>query len=289
MNIKEDLEMDYMEDAVELDLTSEPEPQQETKPEKPGDGVAEVTIEDLFLSNFHFGYKTKYRHASMSSYVFRSQNGIDIIDLNKTAILFKQALAALRKCVARGGRVLFVGTESHAASAIKANAERCAQYYVSKRWLGGLLTNWINTFSMSIMSLKKLQSQIDEGYIKNFTKREQMAFIRKRDRFLKFLAGVKDMGTLPNMVVIASNREKNAIKEAQLLGIPVVMLMDTTSNPNNVRYPVPGNDRSIKTIDKFCSLCADACLAGLKDEANFRATRLAKQAQSAPQGVDSEK
>lgn len=228
--------------------------------------VRTVSIETLFNNNFHWGSKTKNRNKAMSQYVFTTKKDIDMIDLNKTSFLFERALSALKKCVARGGRVLFVGTESHSINSVKTNSERCAQYYISNRWLGGILTNWDNTYYPWILSMKKLEKQIEEGYIKNFKKQEQVSFLKKRDRFLKFYGGVKDMRGLPNMLVVTSHREKNAIKEANRLNIPVVMLADATSNPSNIRYVVPGNDCSIKAVDLFCSYCANACLEGLKDE-----------------------
>lgn len=225
-----------------------------------------VSVKTLFDNNFHFGSKTKNRNKSMSEYVFTSKKDIDMIDLNKSAFLFENALQALRKCVARGGKVLFVGTESHSISSVKAHSERCAQYYVSNRWLGGLLTNWDKTFYPWVLSMKKLEKQIEDGYVTNFKKQEQVMLLKKRDRFLKFYEGVKDMRSLPNMLVVTSYREKNAIAEAERLNIPVVMLADTTANPSNIRYLVPGNDCSIKAVDLFCNYCANACLEGLKDE-----------------------
>jgi small subunit ribosomal protein S2 len=237
------------------------------------DLLDKVNIQTLFENHWHVGDKRSRRGPYMGAYIFATKTGTDIIDLNKTSYLFKKALIAVRKAVSRGEKVLFVGTESHTANLVKSHAERCAQYSIHRRWLGGLLTNWNNTFSSSINEMKKLQKQIEEGEIKHLTKREQMSLIRKRDRFLKFLDCVKDMSTLPGIVVVTSNREKNVIKEAQILGIPVILLMDTTSNPEKIAFPVPGNDRSIKVTEMFCSLIADACLLGLKDEL----TRVAKR------------
>jgi len=230
------------------------------------DVLEQVNIENLFKDRWHVGGRRSARGPYMSAFIFATKAGTDIIDLNKTAYLFKKALIAVRKAVSRGEKILFVGTESHTSNVVKTHADRCAQYCIHRRWLGGLLTNWNNTFSNSINQMKNLQKQIDEGEINHLTKREKMSLIRKRDRFLKFLDSVKDMGTLPGMVVVTSNREKNVIKEAQILGIPVILLMDTTSNPERILYPVPGNDRSIKVTEMFCSLIADACLLGVKDE-----------------------
>ena len=235
-----------------------------------------LSIDNLFEKHWHIGDRSYRRGRYMAPYIFDTKAGTDIIDLGKTIFLFKKALNAVRKCVAKGEKVLFVGTESHTSELVKAHAERCAQYSIHRRWLGGLLTNWNNTFSNSIAEMKKLEKQIDEGYIKNFTKREQITFIRKRDRFLKFLDSVKDIGSLPGMVVVTSYREKNAIREAQILGIPVILLMDTPATPEKVTFPVPGNDRSIKVTEMFCQLIGDACLLGLKDEMNRAAARQPK-------------
>jgi small subunit ribosomal protein S2 len=229
------------------------------------EGKIEVDLEELFSANMHFGYKTKYRNPWMSDFIFESKNNIDIIDLTKTVVKFNKALVALRKCVSRGGRVLFVGTEAHTAGLIKNHAEMCAQYFINKRWLGGLLTNWRNTCD-SISIMRNLDHQIEGGYLKNFKKKEQTRIIKKQDRFKRFLNGIKDMGALPNMVIIASNRERNAIKEAIKLNIPVVLLMDTNTNPEGIQHGIPGNDRSMKAVDKFLSKCATACLLGVKEE-----------------------
>jgi small subunit ribosomal protein S2 len=242
----------------------------EEQKEEPSSSISQenelmVTLDELFLANMHFGYKTKYRNPWMNSYIFASRNGIDIIDLTKTVITFNKALQALKKCVARGGKVLFVGTEAHTSAMTRLQAERCAQYFINKRWLGGLLTNWRNTCE-SIISMKKIELQIEDGYLTNFKKSEQTRIIKKRDRFKRFLGGIKDMDTPPNMIVISSNRERNAIKEALKLNIPIVLLMDTTTNPEGIYHGIPGNDRSVKAVDKFISKCADACLAGLREE-----------------------
>lgn len=229
------------------------------------EGDLTITLEELFASNMHFGYKTKYRNPWMNFYIFDSKNGIDIIDLTKTVVRFNRAIQALKRCVARGGKVLFVGTEAHTSAMAKLQAERCAQYFINKRWLGGLLTNWRNTCD-SINTMKRIEAQIEDGYLNNFKKSEQTRIIKKRDRFKKFLNGIKDMGTPPNMMVITSNRERNAIKEGLKLNIPIVLLMDTTTNPEGIYHGIPGNDRSVKAVHKFISKCGDACLAGLREE-----------------------
>lgn len=267
LTMQEDTELDVYGDLFNSEEVEETKSNSIVNPEIKAADIADVSVsvDELFSANMHYGYKTKYRNAWMSGYIFKSYNSIDIIDLTKTAVEFNSALKALRRCVAKGGKVLFVGTETHTSSAVRLQAEKCAQYYVHKRWLGGLLTNWRST-SESIMTMKTIDKQLEDGYLKNFRKSEQIKILKRRDRFKKFLDGVKDMGGLPNMMVITSNRERNAIKDALRLKIPVVLLMDTNTNPEGIRYGIPGNDRSAKATDKFVSKCADACLAGLRQE-----------------------
>jgi len=226
-----------------------------------------VTLDELFEANFHYGYKTSFRNPWMSGYVFtgKTVGDIDIIDLTKTVYEFNKALAALERCVSRGGKVLFVGTENHTSRIIEEEAEKCAQYYISKRWLGGLLTNWRNTCD-SIYTLKSLDKQIEDGYLLNFRKSEQMRIIKKHDRFKRFLGGIKDIGHLPDMMIITSNREKNAIREGCKLGIPIILLADTNTDPHGIAHKIPGNDRSVKAIEKFITKCTEACLSGLRRE-----------------------
>lgn len=249
------VEDDNIELDVELSLHDNVEPQNKT-----------VSIQTLFDNNFHFGSKVKNRHKTMAQYVFCSKKDMDMIDLNKAAVLFERALAALRKCVARGGHVLFVGTESHSINTVKANAEKCAQFYTSSKWRGGLLTNWEKSMYPWVMSMKKLEKQIEEGYANELKTKERVRLLKKHEKFIKLYEGMKDMHGLPNMLVVTSHRQKNAIKEAEQLNIPIVMLADTSANVQNIRYVVPGNDCSIKAVELFCSYCANACLDGLKVE-----------------------
>jgi small subunit ribosomal protein S2 len=198
----------------------------------------------------------------MDSYIFGTRNNIHIIDLAQTVPLLHQALKAVSDTVARGGRVLFVGTKRQAQDSIAEAARRSAQYYVNSRWLGGMLTNW-KTISGSIQRLRKVDEMLDVGAT-GLTKKERLMLSRERDKLEKALGGIKDMGGTPDLIfVIDTNKEQLAIQEAERLHIPVVAILDTNCDPDGITYPIPGNDDAGRAINLYCDLISRAALDGL--------------------------
>jgi small subunit ribosomal protein S2 len=198
----------------------------------------------------------------MQPFIYGSRNNIHIIDLAQTVPMLHQALVAVSDCVARGGRVLFVGTKRQASDAIADAAKRSAQYYINRRWLGGTLTNW-KTVSQSIRRLKQLDDTISAG-AHGLTKKEQLQLHRERDKLEVALGGIKDMGGLPDILfVMDTNKEAIAIAEARKLGIPVIGIVDSNSDPDGITYPVPGNDDAGRAISLFCDLIARAAIDGI--------------------------
>ena len=222
----------------------------------------EFTMRQLLEAGVHFGHQTHRWNPKMKSFIYGSRNGIHIIDLSQTVPLLHQALLAVTETVAKGGRVLFVGTKRSASEQIADAAKRSAQYYVNARWLGGMLTNW-KTISNSIKSLR----QIDESIAKEgggLTKREVLTLSREKAKLDKALGGIKDMGGTPDLLfVIDTNKEQLAIKEANRLGIPVIAVIDTNSDPAGVTYPIPGNDDAGRAVALYCDLISRACIEGI--------------------------
>ena len=198
----------------------------------------------------------------MAPYIFGARNNIHIIDLAQTVPLLHQALKAVSDTVAKGGRVLFVGTKRQAADQIAEAAKRSAQYYINSRWLGGMLTNW-KTISGSINRLRKLDEQLNAGGI-GLTKKERLMLSRERDKLEKALGGIKDMGGTPDLIfVIDTNKEALALKEAARLNIPVAAIVDTNCDPDGIAFPVPGNDDAGRAIALYCDLIARAAIDGI--------------------------
>jgi small subunit ribosomal protein S2 len=223
-------------------------------------------MRDLLETGVHFGHHTRRWDPRMKSYIFGVRNNIHILDLQQTVPLLHRALQAVRDTVARGGRVLFVGTKRQAAETIAETATRSGQYFVNHRWLGGMLTNW-KTISGSIKCLRELEEQLAQDGI-GLTKKELLGLTRQRDKLEQALGGIKEMGGLPDiMVIIDTNKEAIAIAEANTLGIPVVAILDSNSNPNGVDYPIPGNDDAMRAITLYCDLISGAILDGLQQEA----------------------
>ena len=227
------------------------------------------TMRQLLEAGVHFGHTTRRWNPKMSPYIFGTRNGVHIIDLEQTVPLLHQALVTVREVVAGGGRVLFVGTKRQASDIIMDSAKRCGQYYVNHRWLGGMLTNW-KTISNSIKRLRELDVQLgDENAeeITGLTKKELLNLNRERDKLERALGGIKDMGDLPNiLVVVDTNKEHIAVAEAKKLGIPVIGVIDSNSDPDGITYPVPGNDDAFRAISTYCNLMADAVLDGIQQE-----------------------
>lgn len=224
--------------------------------------LPEFSMRQLLEAGVHFGHQTHRWDPKMKHFIFGDRNGIHIIDLSQTVPLLHQALVKVRDVVAGGGRVLFVGTKRQAQGAIAEAAQRCAQYYMNVRWLGGTLTNW-ETISDSIRRLKDLEEKLDSGGA-GFTKKELLDLTRQREKLEASLGGIRDMGGLPDlMFVIDVNKESIAIKEARKLGIPVIAVVDTNCSPDGVDFVVPGNDDASRAIALYCNLMADAVIDGI--------------------------
>jgi small subunit ribosomal protein S2 len=199
----------------------------------------------------------------MAEFIFGTRNNIHIIDLAQTVPMLHRALQAVSDTVARGGRILFVGTKRQAQDAVADSAKRAAQYYVNSRWLGGTLTNW-KTISHSIHRLRKLHEMLGSGEAQAYTKKERLTLTREMEKLDRALGGIKDMGGLPDLIfIIDTNKEDIAIKEARRLNIPVAAVVDTNSDPNGITFPVPGNDDAARAITLYCDLIARAAIDGI--------------------------
>ena len=225
--------------------------------------LPDFTMRQLLEAGAHFGHQSHRWNPKMGSYIFGTRNNIHIIDLSQTVPLLHRALQAVSDTVAKGGRVLFVGTKRQASDAIAASAKRSAQYYVNSRWLGGMLTNW-KTVSNSIQRLRKVDELLNAGSGSGMTKKERLLMSRERDKLEKALGGIKDMGGTPDLIfVIDTNKEQLAIKEALRLGIPVAAIVDTNSDPDGITFPVPANDDASRAIEFYCDLIARSAIDGI--------------------------
>ncbi len=228
-----------------------------------------VSMKELLEAGVHFGHQTKRWNPKMKEYIFGERNGIYIIDLQKTLRMFKEATRFVTDCIAQGGTVLFVGTKRQAQESISDEAKRCGMFFVNQRWLGGLLTNFV-TIQKSIQRLRELEEMSTDGRYELFSKKEVARLERERKGLEKNLAGIKEMRTLPRVVfVIDSKKEEIAVKEANRLGIPVVAIVDTNCDPDDIDYVIPGNDDALRAIKLFVSKIADAVVEGasvLKDK-----------------------
>jgi small subunit ribosomal protein S2 len=228
--------------------------------------IPTFTMRQLLEAGIHFGHNTRRWNPRMKPFIFGERNNVHIIDLQQTVPMLYTALTALQQIASKGGRVLFVGTKRQAADPIKAAAERCGQFYVNHRWLGGMLTNW-KTIIASIKRLNELDANVTNENTSGFTKRELLEMERERDKLMKSLGGIKDMGGVPDAIfVIDTLKEELAIQEAQKLGIPVIAIIDTNSNPDGITYPIPGNDDALRAIETYCELVSGAILDGLQAE-----------------------
>jgi small subunit ribosomal protein S2 len=236
-----------------------------------------ISMKELLEAGVHFGHQTKRWNPKMKEYIFGERNGIYIIDLQKTLKLFKDAARYVVEMAAQGKNVLFVGTKRQAQEAITEEATRCQMYYVNQRWLGGLLTN-MTTVQKSIKRLKELEQMAAEGSYGGRPKKEIVRLERERKQLDSNLAGIKDMPGLPDVVfVIDSNKEAIAVKEARRLGIPVVAIVDTNCDPDEVDWVIPGNDDALRAIRLFTSKIADSVIEGraLATEHDFTAGKVA--------------
>jgi len=222
-----------------------------------------VTMRQLLEAGVHFGHQTHRWNPKMAPFIYGSRNNIHIIDLTQTVPLLHQALLAVSDVVAKGGRVLFVGTKRQASEAVADAAKSCAQYFVNHRWLGGTLTNW-RTISNSIKRLKTLEQML-QGETHGLTKKELLQLTREKDKLERSLGGIKDMGALPDlMFVIDTNKESIAIAEARKLHMPVVAVVDSNCDPDGISHPIPGNDDAGRAITLYCDLIARAAIDGIE-------------------------
>ena len=222
-------------------------------------------MRQLLEAGAHFGHQTHRWNPKMDRFIFGSRSNIHIIDLSQSIPLLHQALVKVREVAAAGGRVLFVGTKRQAAEAVAEAAGRCAQYFMNDRWLGGTLTNWA-TVSNSIKRLRDLDEMLEAGESTGLTKKELLKLQREQVKLQRVLGGIRNMGGLPDlMFVIDTNKESIAVKEARKLGIPVVAIIDTNCDPQEVDFPIPGNDDAARAIQLYCNLIADAVLDGMSE------------------------
>lgn len=233
--------------------------------------MSQITMKQLLEAGVHFGHQTKRWNPKMKPYIFGARNGIYIIDLQKTVRYFKSAYNFVKDTVAKGDKVLFVGTKKQAQDAVREETVRAGQYYVDNRWLGGMLTNF-STIKGSIDRLKKIEAMSEDGTYQLLTKKEVLQLERERAKLEKSLGGIKSMTKPPGAIfVIDPKKEAIAVKEARKLGIPVVAVVDTNCDPDEIDYIIPGNDDAIRAIRLFASRMADACLEGVQArEASLR-------------------
>ena len=222
--------------------------------------MAVVTMKNLLESGVHFGHQVKRWDPRMKKYIFAERNGIHIIDLQKTIAAIKESYEVVRKATTAGKSILFVGTKKQAQQAIQKEAERCGQFYVNNRWLGGMLTNF-STIKKSLQRLKKIEKMEVDGTFDNLTKKEVSALQKEKVKLEKNLAGIKEMKELPGVVfIIDTHKEQIAVAEAHRMGIPIIAVVDTNCNPEGIDYPIPGNDDAIRAISLFTSIIANAVI-----------------------------
>src|ERR1022692_4362129 len=225
--------------------------------------LPDCTMRQLLEAGVHFGHQAHRWNPKMGQYIFGTRNNIHIIDLAQTVPMLHRALQAVSDTVAKGGRILFVGTKRQAQDAIADAAKQSAQYFVNSRWLGGTLTNW-KTISGSISRLRKLDEMLNSGESGGYTKKERLTMQRERDKLDRSLGGIKDMGGVPDLLfVIDTNKEDIAIKEARRLNIPVAAIVDTNSDPAGITYAIPGNDDASRAVALYCDLIAKAAIDGI--------------------------
>ncbi len=242
--------------------------------------MGEITLKDLLEAGVHFGHQTKRWNPKMKPFIFMDKNGIHIIDLQKTIIALERAMEAVLQVAERGGSVLFLGTKTQAKNAVKDEATRCDMPYVCERWLGGTLTNF-DTIRKSLSKLENLEAIEEDGRIEQFSKKEALKIRKEKDKLLKALGGIRNMTSLPAMVfVIDTKKEANAVKEARKLNIPIVGLIDTNADPDEVDYPIPANDDAMRAISLFCKSVANSVIEGRAKYLEGKEIELAKEIKS---------
>jgi small subunit ribosomal protein S2 len=249
-----------------------------------GSAMATVSVESLLESGAHFGHLTRRWNPKMRPFIFMERNGIHIIDLRKTQLLVDIAREAAYDVASHGRGVLFVGTKNQAKSAVETEAKRSGSNYVSERWLGGMLTNF-STIRKSIKRLSTIDKMEVDGTFEKVTKKERLMLNRERDRLRKVFGGIEDMTRLPGLLfVVDIKKEHIAIKEAKTLGIPVIGVVDTNSDPEEVDFPIPANDDSIRTVELIAKVMADAILEGREIAKTKAADMVAAGEQAAKEG-----
>ena len=227
--------------------------------------AADFTMRQLLEAGVHFGHQTQRWNPRMGQFIYGERNGIHIMDLTQTVPMLDAALKAIQDTVAKGGRILFVGTKRQAQNPVAEAAEKCAQYYMNHRWLGGTLTNW-QTVSKSISRLKEIDEKMEMGF-EGLTKKERLGMERDQTKLQASLGGIREMGGVPDLLfVIDVNKEDLAIAEAKKLGIPVVAIVDTNCPPDGIDYVIPGNDDAARAISLYCDLAARAALEGMSTQ-----------------------
>lgn len=227
--------------------------------------MAQVTMKEMLDAGVHFGHQTQRWNPKMKPYVYTARGGIHIIDLQKTVVRANKAAEYVKKLAASGGQMIFVGTKKQAVEPVQEAAQKCGQYYVTKRWLGGMLTNF-ETIKASIDRLRKIDVMREKNELDFFTKKERSRIEKEYLRLSEFLNGIREMKGAPSaMFVVDLPKEHIAVAEAKRLGIPVIAIADTNSDPELIEYPIPGNDDAIRSIKLFANLVADAYLEGAKE------------------------
>ncbi|MFS8512307.1 MAG: 30S ribosomal protein S2 [Planifilum fulgidum] len=230
--------------------------------------MAVVSMKQLLEAGVHFGHQTRRWNPKMEKYIFTERNGIYIIDLQKTVKMMEEAYNYVRELASRGGTLLFVGTKKQAQDAVREEAERCGMFYVNHRWLGGTLTNF-QTIRKRIERLHELEKMEEDGTFDVLPKKEVVLLRKENARLEKFLGGIKEMKELPDAVfIIDPRKERIAVAEARRLGIPIIAIVDTNCDPDEVDYIIPGNDDAIRAVRLFTSKMADAVLEGKQGEQN---------------------
>ena len=228
-----------------------------------------ISMKSLLEAGVHFGHQTRRWNPKMAKYIFTERNGIYIIDLQKTVNEIEKAYAFMREVVAEGGEVLFVGTKKQAQESIESEAKRSGMHFINQRWLGGTLTNF-ETIKKRIDRLHALNKMEEDGSINVFPKKEILKMLAERDKLEKFLGGIKNMKRIPDILYIVDpKKETIAVKEAQILGIPTIAILDTNCDPDEIDYPIPGNDDAIRAVKLITKTIADAIIEGKDGEINF--------------------
>lgn len=244
-----------------------------------------ISMKELLEAGVHFGHQTRRWNPKMARYIFTERNGIYIIDLQKTVEKINEAYDIMREVAAEGGEILFVGTKKQAQESIETEAQRSGMHYVNQRWLGGLLTNY-QTISKRIDRLHELDQMVEDGSINIYPAKEISVMLSERDKLTKFLGGVRNMTRLPDLLfVVDPKKEEIAVNEAKILGIPTIAIIDTNCDPDDIDYPIPGNDDAIRAVKLITSTLADAVIEGKQGEDVF-VEEESSQEQEETQGQD---